>query len=317
MECDEKEDRYSLLEMAHESSVCAEEAFRIGDFEEARRHYEVASAKFESASNEKDLDQVTRSAIEMLYKDVKRKMKMITKKEKKVKKKKKKSRKNIVIKTEKPASRSARSDKESSKKQVWSAFESLKTLETKLGDLGRSFREIVPTYEDVQPVLGESFMVVPASKTSRRRKPLDSILEETKRAHPNELRRRLGQQEKEIRRLLKTIDRLNLENTQLLRDCQSTARVRRENEALRAQMKNFRQCYREQFAALKLAMEEMKRNMMAENSSVKRRSPTRRMRDASPRNNLRRIDEIDESLLMMSSTQQLDFPFAASVLNTL
>ena len=43
MECDEKEDRYSLLEMAHESSVCAEEAFRIGDFEEARRHYGVAA----------------------------------------------------------------------------------------------------------------------------------------------------------------------------------------------------------------------------------------------------------------------------------
>jgi hypothetical protein len=259
----------------------------------------------------------------MLHKDVKRKLKMITKKEKKLKKqkkvKKKKKKKSMVVKTEKP--RSAKSDKETSKKQVWSAFESLKALETKLGDLGRSFREIVPTHEDVQPVLGESFMVVPASKTSRRRKPLDSILEETKRAHPNELRRRLGQQEKEIRRLLKTIDRLNLENTQLLRDCQSTARVRRENDALRAQMKNFRQCYREQFASLKLAMEEMKRNMMAENSSVKsptRRvmSPTRRMRDASPRN-LRRIDEIDESLLMMSSTQQLDFPFAASVLNTL
>ena len=47
----ESENRYSLLEMAHESSVCAEEAFRIGDFENARRHYEIASEKFELASN--------------------------------------------------------------------------------------------------------------------------------------------------------------------------------------------------------------------------------------------------------------------------
>ena len=42
----ESETRYSLLEMAHESSVSAEEAFRIGDFENARRHYEIASEKF-------------------------------------------------------------------------------------------------------------------------------------------------------------------------------------------------------------------------------------------------------------------------------
>ena len=48
----ESETRYSLLEMAHESSVSAEEAFRIGDFENARKHYEIASEKFESALNQ-------------------------------------------------------------------------------------------------------------------------------------------------------------------------------------------------------------------------------------------------------------------------
>ena len=312
---DDVDDRFSMLEMAHEYSVRAEKAFRMSDFEDARRNYEFASEKFKSALNEEDADRVTKNAIEMLFKDVQRKIKMLTNKEKKSRSKHVVKRKSEAS-VKKPASPKRvreSSSKESSKKQVWSAFESLKTLETKLGDLGRSLREITPIHEDVQPVLSESFMVIPASKTSRKRKPLDSILEETKRAHPNELRRRLGQQEKEIRRLLKTIDRLNRENTLLIRDCQSTARIRRENDALRAQMKHFRQCYRNQFSALKLAMEEMKRNMMTEDSVKTARSPTRRrVRTASPRNR-----RIDESLLMMSSAHQLDFPFAASVVNTL
>ena len=146
---------------------------------------------------------------------------------------------------------------------------------------------------------------------------MDSILEETKQANSNELRRRLGVQEKEIRRLLETIDRLNLENTQLLSDCQGIARVRRENEALRAQMKNFRACYRDQFCALKRAMEEMKRSMKdeeQEKEEEERRTSKKKSGDSaalSPRN---RHLALEKSLLMMSSAQ-LDFPFALSIVD--
>ena len=299
----------SLLERAHDACVDAEASFRGGRFEKSKLRFEEACELFKRASNECKDDPITRSAIELLYKDARRKIKIMSRKKKKEKKKERNiEAKEKKKKKKKPVSpKETKKSKESSKKQVWSAFESFKTLETKLVDLGKSFREIAPIYEDAQPVLGESFMVVPASKTSKSRKPLDSILEETKRANPNELRRRLGLQEKEIRRLLKTIDRLNRENTQLLRDCQSTARVRRENAALRAQMKSFRHCYRNQFAALKRAMEEMKRNMMTEESG--KASP--RCHNFLPRN--RRIGDIDDSLLMMSSAQ-LDFPFAASTI---
>ena len=71
------DDRFSMLEMAHEYSVRAEKAFRLSDFEDARRNYEFASEKFKSALNEEDAERVTKNAIEMLFKDVQRKRRRV------------------------------------------------------------------------------------------------------------------------------------------------------------------------------------------------------------------------------------------------